>query len=141
MLKDRKLINIILKDVVGNHASSALYNLGHSECTNKTVSDLLYLPIASNLLPIIVEIQNKVNKDFIERAIKYCISLKEEYGVQPLMLIFSIKGFDSERFKSKFINTINFYLDEVSCDLSVQNAPKSIENNHLLQTPLNPLVL
>jgi hypothetical protein len=66
--------------------------------------------------------------------------LKEEYGVQPLMLIFSIKGFASERLKSRFINTTSFYPDEVSCDLWAQNAPKSIENNHLLQTPLNPLV-
>jgi hypothetical protein len=65
MLKDEKLINIILKDVVGNHTSSALYTLGHCEWANKAVSDVLYLPIASNPPPVIVEIQNKVNEDFI----------------------------------------------------------------------------
>lgn len=110
---------------------------------NKTVSDVLYLPTTSDLPPVLVEIQNKVNEDFIGRAIKYCISLKEEYGVQPIMLIFSIKGFANERLKSRFINTNNFYLDDVSCGFWAQKcqiiSPNSIEN-HLLQTPLNPLV-
>lgn len=144
MLKDERLINIIVKDLVGEHASNALYTLGRCEWANKTVSDVLYLPLTpSTFPPILVEIQNKVDENFIGRAIKYCISLKEEYGVLPIMLIFSIKGFANERLKSRFTNTNNSYLDDVSCDFWAQKcqiiSPNSIEN-HLLQTPLNPLV-
>jgi hypothetical protein len=143
MLKDERLIDIIVKDLVGNHASSELYTLGRCEWTNKTISDVLYLPTTSAFPPVLVEIQNKVNENFIGRAIKYCISLKEEYGVLPIMLIFSVKGFANERLKSRFNSTNNSYLDDVSCDFWAQKcqiiSPKSIEN-HLLQTPLNPLV-
>ncbi|GAA5799251.1 hypothetical protein HPULCUR_004661 [Helicostylum pulchrum] len=129
--------------MIGNHASSALYTLGRCEWANKTISDVLYLPTTSNLPPVLVEIQNKVNEDFIRRAIKYCLSLGEEYGVQPIMLVFSIKGFANERLKSRLINTNNIYLDDLSCDFWAQKcqiiSPNSVEN-HLLQTPLNPLV-
>ena len=65
MLKDERLVNIILKDVVGNHASSTLYTLGRYEWANKTVSDVLYLPTISDLPPALLKIQNKVNEDFI----------------------------------------------------------------------------
>lgn len=107
MLKDERLMDTILKDVVGNHASSALYTLGRCEWVNKTISDVLYLPITSNLPPVLAEIQNKVSEHFIRRAIKHYLSLEEEYGVQPIMLVFSIEGFANERPKSKFINTNN----------------------------------
>ncbi|KAI8646326.1 hypothetical protein BD408DRAFT_360107 [Parasitella parasitica] len=143
MLKDERLMDIILKDVVGDHASSASYTLGRCERANKAVSNVLYLPTNPDLPPVLVEIQNKVNEDFIAQAIKYCISLKEEYGVQPIMLIFSIKGFANEGLRSRLINFKNSYFDEVSCDFWAQKcqiiSPNSIEN-HLLHTPLNPLV-
>ncbi|KAI9481512.1 MAG: hypothetical protein EXX96DRAFT_567011 [Benjaminiella poitrasii] len=55
----------------------------------KTISDVLYLPTTSNLPPVLVEIQNKVNEGFIKRAIKYSLSLEEEYGVSYLTILFS----------------------------------------------------
>lgn len=58
LLKDERLMNIVLKNVVGDHASSALYTLCRCEWANKTISDVLYLPTTSNLPPVLVEIQN-----------------------------------------------------------------------------------
>jgi hypothetical protein len=102
-------------------APSVQYTLGPYEWANKTISDVLYLPTTSNLPPVLVEIQNKVNEDFIRRAIKSCLSLEKEYGVQPIILIFFIKGFANERLKSRFTNTNNIYLDNLSCDFWAQN--------------------
>lgn len=120
MLKDERLINLIVKDLISEHASSALYTLGRCEWANKTVSDVLYLPTTPAFPPVLVEIRNKVTEDFIGRAIKYCISLKEEYGVLPIMLIFSIKGFANRTLQSRFTNTNSSYLDDVLCDFWAQ---------------------
>jgi hypothetical protein len=142
LLQDERIMNIVIKSLVGEHTSSSMYTLGRYQWTNKTISDVVYLPKTQAVPPILIEIQQKVDEHFLGRAIKYCLSLKEEYGVLPLMLIISIKGFSNEEIKAKLI-TNNHYLDSINCDFWAEKcqilSSKSMEN-HLSQTPLNQLV-
>jgi hypothetical protein len=143
LLKDERIMNIVIKSLVGEHVSSSMYTSGRCEWVNKTVSEVVYLPKIQDVAPILIEIQYKVDEDFINRAIKHCLSMKEECGVLPLMLIISIKGFSNEAIKTKLINIDNHYLDDISCDFWAEKcgilSSKSMEN-HLSETPLNQLV-
>jgi hypothetical protein len=92
LLEDQRVMDIIIKSLIGEHASSSLYCLGRCEWLNKSVSDVLYVPKTENLAPILIEVQHDVNEDFISRAISYCLSVKKDYGQSPILLIIAIKA-------------------------------------------------
>ncbi|KAI8047340.1 hypothetical protein BDF21DRAFT_352390, partial [Thamnidium elegans] len=143
MLQDERIIDMVVKTLIGDHVSNSTYTLGRCQWVNKTISDVVYLPKIQSVPPVLIEIQQKVNEDFLSRVIKYCLSLKEEHGVLPVMLIISVKGFTNKDFLSQLVNNNNHYLDTIPCQFWAKEcyclSSKSIEY-HLSQNPLNPLV-
>ena len=93
--------------------------------------------------PVLIEVQNTVDKSFIRRVIKYCGYLCDEYDVEPVVVIFSIHPIPSH-IHNTFMDTdtasymkilpsrhwakVVYFLD-----------PKIIEES-LAETPLPPLV-
>lgn len=63
------MMDIIIKSLIGEHASSSLYCLGRCEWLNKSVSDVLYVPKTENLAPILIEVQHDVNEDFYFKSL------------------------------------------------------------------------
>ncbi|KAI9340372.1 hypothetical protein BD770DRAFT_299101, partial [Pilaira anomala] len=62
-------------------------------------ADVVYAPIvkATNALPpVLVEVQNTVDKPFVRRVIKYCGHLCNEYDVEPIVVILSIHPVPSQ---------------------------------------------
>lgn len=55
-------------------------------------------------IPVLVEVQNTVDKPFIRRVIKYCGHLCDEYDVEPIVVILSIHPIPS-RIPNTFTNT------------------------------------
>lgn len=69
LLEDQRVMDIIIKSLIGEHASSSLYCLGRCEWLNKSVSDVLYVPKTENLAPILIEVQHDVNEDFYFKSL------------------------------------------------------------------------
>lgn len=53
--------------------------------------------------PILIEFQNQVNHEFMNRVINYSLSAYRRYKVYPIVLIFAIKGFSSIEVEEEFI--------------------------------------
>jgi hypothetical protein len=107
-----------LKKEIGVHASGSMYTLGCCDWTYKTVSDVIYLPKTQhceNLPPIFVVVQSIIDSTFMEKLIKYSLSLYEEYQTLPILLIISVEGYSNEEIKSKFKSNEDAFLMEANC--------------------------
>jgi hypothetical protein len=58
--------------------------------------------------PIVVEVQQIVNEDFISQAIRYCLNVHQQCKEHPILLIFCIKNVASKSLASKFISHSQF---------------------------------
>ncbi|ORX45673.1 hypothetical protein DM01DRAFT_1273465, partial [Hesseltinella vesiculosa] len=64
------------------------YLLAESEWDNGTRSDVVMEPKSlEQLRPIIIEVQSRVDDQFINRAIGYCLQPQQRYKVRPILLI------------------------------------------------------
>ncbi|CAO3612760.1 unnamed protein product [Cunninghamella blakesleeana] len=90
VLQDSQVINSIVKVIVGDEAANK-YTPEPTKCIDGTHCDVLY---SSNLYPsfppVIVEVENKVNDDFIRRLMGHSLSVIKKYSMLPIVLIFSI---------------------------------------------------
>lgn len=99
---------------------------------------------ATNALPpVLVEVQNTVDKSFIRRVIKYCGHLCDEYDVEPIVVILSIHPIPSQIVNTLANTDTASYMKILPSTHWAQAAyfldPKTIKES-LLETPLSPLV-
>jgi hypothetical protein len=96
--RNPKVVNTITK-VLNNTQND--YLVAESEWTNGSRSDLVLSPKCefSDLPPIIVEFQHRVDKDFMKRAITYCIQASDRYGIDPILVVVGINSLSLEILK------------------------------------------
>ncbi|KAI8993414.1 hypothetical protein BDB01DRAFT_702560, partial [Pilobolus umbonatus] len=51
------------------------------------------------LVPVIVEIQNKVNHPFVAQAIRCCMNTFDDANTLPLLVAISINSFSNKEFR------------------------------------------
>ncbi|KAI8056475.1 hypothetical protein BDF21DRAFT_481302 [Thamnidium elegans] len=142
LLQDERIMDIIIKELVGQNVDNAAYGLGRCSWANQSISDVVYIPKLSQLSPVLVEVQCNVNEEFITRLIGYSLQLKQEYGQLPKILVITIKSITAE-IKSKFNNLENERIYTMNCDywaescqiISAETIQTQLNNN-----PLNKLV-
>ncbi|CAO3627028.1 unnamed protein product [Mucor hiemalis] len=92
MLQDPRVMNIVLKTLIGPNAENE-YTSASCEWIDGRHADILFVPkaVATEALPpVVVEIQNTVDKPFIRRIMKYYNHVIEKYHVEPLALTICI---------------------------------------------------
>lgn len=63
---------------------------------------MVYLPHCQpshDTPPVLIEVQNTVNTEFMTRAISYCVSAFQTYRTRPIMIILTTNGFSSSQLK------------------------------------------
>ncbi|KAG2236265.1 hypothetical protein BDF21DRAFT_468028 [Thamnidium elegans] len=119
LIEKEKVQDLILKSLLGLHASESLYTISRCQWANNPVSVTVFLPkdqCSKDLPPVVFVVQSIINVDFMEDLIKYSLSLYEEYKILPTILIFSTGGFSDEEIKSKFKVDNNSFMMETNCD-------------------------
>ncbi|KAG2218849.1 hypothetical protein INT45_011273 [Circinella minor] len=145
MLKDEQVIDLIVKRVVGSDSQS-IYTTKAPEWFDGKKFDVVYTPVVKAteaLPPVLIEVQNTVDKAFIRRVIKYCRHLCEEYDVEPIVVIFSIHPIPPQISNTLDNTDKASYMKILQSEHWAQAAyfldPKTIAES-LLETPLSPLV-
>lgn len=95
-----------------------MYTLGNCDWAYKPVSDAIYLPTTQHcedLPPIFVVVESIIDSTFMEKLIKYSLSLYEEYQTLATLLIISVEGYLNEEIKSKFKSNEGAFLMEANC--------------------------
>lgn len=84
--RDPAVINIITKALLN---AEDKYLAESSDWPNGTHSDLVLVPksIDSGLSPIIIELQQDVNKKFMKRAAGCCLQAYKRFEVKPVLLV------------------------------------------------------
>lgn len=140
IVQDAKVLSYITKAITSTEND---YFVGNCEWKNGTRSDVvLQLKSSSmDLPPIIVEIRHTVNKQFMRRAVGYCLQANSKFDVEPVLLVVCV-GRLSEEMKDDTVDSrlpsIYSYFCKpwaVECFILCQD---SLSQN--LTTPLNPLI-
>lgn len=94
IIQDPTVVNYITKTLTNTENDCFV---GNSEWNNGTHSDVVLEPKSSDLglSPIIVEIQQKVDKAFMKRVIGYCLQAFKKYNIDPIILIICVDTLDS----------------------------------------------
>jgi hypothetical protein len=89
ILKHPDVKNIILGTLMNTNGD--VYKIGYAEWGHSLRSGVVYEPMHVFLEqpPIIVEVQETVNTDFMNPAAHYCIMAYRRYKVLPILLIFN----------------------------------------------------
>ncbi|KAI7848337.1 hypothetical protein BDC45DRAFT_541048 [Circinella umbellata] len=145
ILKDERIIELIVKTVVGSHGKN-LYTTKESEWIDGKKADVVYGPVVkatTELPPILIEVQNTIDKAFARQVIKYCGHIYDQYDVEPIVIILSIHLIPSQILNT-LSNTGSFsYMKIIPSDHWAQRVyfldPNIIEES-LPEEPLPPLV-
>lgn len=92
ILQNSRVMNLILTALIGEDAIDH-YISSPCEWIDGRHADVLYTPVTSPtdaFPPVIIEIQNVVDKPFIRRLIKYCGHIFDKYQVEPIALTICI---------------------------------------------------
>lgn len=98
MLQDKRVMNLVLESLVGKDTVEC-YVSSPCKWIDGRHADVLYTSIVSPsgaLSPVIMEVQNVVDKQFIRRLIKYCSHVIDKYQVEPVALTICIKSATKE---------------------------------------------
>ncbi|KAF7721412.1 hypothetical protein EC973_004718 [Apophysomyces ossiformis] len=101
LLRDKKMKNVVVSAVVGNGINGNAYHVSHNEHADGRKSHIIYLPCAKcsdALPPVVVEIQHKLDHNFMSRAMRYCLAVFDEVKVLPILVVFNVNGFSSKYF-------------------------------------------
>ncbi|KAG0840351.1 hypothetical protein G6F18_003709 [Rhizopus arrhizus] len=96
-----------IKSLVRNGISGDAYTLGPTEQRDGRRIDMLYLPLdklKESLAPVLVEVQKKIDKDFMGRVIRYALNVFDATGSYPHLVVISTAGFSSKRFRDTAFN-------------------------------------
>ncbi|KAI9020249.1 hypothetical protein CLU79DRAFT_756374, partial [Phycomyces nitens] len=126
------------------------YKTGDSMFIDGTECDVLYLPRSADLValpPVIVEIQHTVTREFMCRAVQYCLNVYKRFHTFPILFIVCISKVESKVLRDLFKHTQNkSYLLETPCChfatncfmLTKESIDPFVDNND--SSALNPLV-
>ncbi|KAG1294649.1 hypothetical protein G6F66_005022 [Rhizopus arrhizus] len=94
IIQDPTVVNYIIKTLTNTEND---YFVGNCEWSDRTRSDVVLEPKSSDLglPPIIVEIQQTVDKAFMKRSIGYCLQAFKKYNIDPIILIICVNNPDS----------------------------------------------
>ncbi|KAG2218850.1 hypothetical protein INT45_011274 [Circinella minor] len=123
ILKDERIIDHIIKTVVGSRGEN-LYTTKESEWIDGKKADVVYAPVVKatdELPPILIEVQNTIDKSFVRRVIKYCGHLCDQYNIEPVVVILSIHPIPSQ-ISNTFINTDNLPFELLPPLVAIDNA-------------------
>ncbi|KAI7902933.1 uncharacterized protein BX663DRAFT_508910 [Cokeromyces recurvatus] len=144
ILQDKRVMNLVLESLIGKDAIDC-YVSSPCEWIDGRHADILYTPIlpASEALPpVIIEIQNVVDKPFIRRLIKYCSHVIDTYQVEPVALTICVNSVRKE-VKNKLQETNKAtYMKKLASDDWAQAhyfiSEETIRSS--LEAPLSPMV-
>ncbi|KAG0929667.1 hypothetical protein G6F57_012291 [Rhizopus arrhizus] len=98
---------------------SGTYTIGGNMFIDGTECDILYIPHSAdlaNLPPVIVEIQHTVTREFMCRAVQYCLNVYKRFHVLPILFIVCISKTESKALRDLFKPIQNrSYLLETPC--------------------------
>ncbi|KAI7904806.1 uncharacterized protein BX663DRAFT_431337 [Cokeromyces recurvatus] len=101
ILNHELVINLIIKSVIGEHAENE-YSTKPIEWTNYTRSDVFYCPNnrakTKTLPPVLIEVQYAANGAFFRRLIEYCLMIRKQHPILPVVVVFCIHN-TSQEFK------------------------------------------
>lgn len=144
ILLNPTVIDIVVETTFGSEGICN-YSPWPTEWPNRTISDILYLPISQqngSFPPILVEIQHTVDNDFILRLMSHAISLYRQYNKIPIVLTFVISSMKYEVSKKTVQNKDHPFLRQYSCQpwakMCYFVTGSSIETS--LASPLSPFV-
>ncbi|KAG1446004.1 hypothetical protein G6F55_011725 [Rhizopus delemar] len=148
LLLDQTVINLIVKSLLGaNDVPDDLYTAGQTDWVDGSKSDALYisrLETTDVIPPILIEVQNKVNQDFISRLIRYCTFVYSHYKFLPIVFVIAINGFTSIALEADFdTSSIGFLLESSSkfwAKKFLLISAKSIKEQ-IKQEPMEPLAV
>lgn len=138
------MTKLILAALIGEDAIDH-YISSPCEWIDGLHADVLYTPVTSPteaLPPVIIEIQNVVDKPFIRRLIKYCGHIFDKYQVEPIALTICINTTRRELAQKLTESNKAPFLKMLSSDERAQ-AHYFISETTIassLQTPLIPMV-
>ncbi|KAI8148893.1 hypothetical protein BJV82DRAFT_589995 [Fennellomyces sp. T-0311] len=129
MLKDQRIMNVVLSTVIGRQSLNN-YVAHDGEWLDGKRADVLFVPVqaaSESLPPVLVEIQNVVDKPFLHRLTAYCNHVYEKFHTEPVAVTICIKSIRAE-IRNKFIDCPEArYLKRLPCDFWA--------NNHFIMTP------
>ncbi|KAG1515230.1 hypothetical protein G6F52_009736 [Rhizopus delemar] len=134
-----------MSNSVGNDVPDDLYTAGQTDWVDGSKSDALYvskLEITDATPPILIEVQNKVNQDFISRLIRYSTFVYSRYKLLPIVFVVAINGFTSIALEAEFGTNSNGFLLESGSKFWAKKflliSAKSIKEQ-IKQEPMEPL--
>ncbi|KAG1441315.1 hypothetical protein G6F56_011539 [Rhizopus delemar] len=146
LLKDPKIMNLIIRSLLGSNIPSDAYHVSQTEWSNGTRSDVVYAANHNKneeFPPVIIEIQYMVNQEFIYRLINYASNAFDRYKVSPVILVIVTNSFCSAEFQNQFtINENNTCLLEASCKLWAKKCvflTPELVSTHFNDEDLNPM--
>ncbi|KAI7907605.1 uncharacterized protein BX663DRAFT_491428 [Cokeromyces recurvatus] len=140
IIQDPTVINYITKTLTNTEND---YHVGCSEWSDSTRSDVVLEPKSFDLglPPIIIEIQQMVDKAFMKRAVGYCLQASKRYNVDPIILIICVNSLDSY-VASRIVASDVYGGYDFLCDPWAANCivlSKESLNKDNVSSPLDPL--
>lgn len=118
MLKDQRVVNMIVSTLVGKHASNN-YTAQNGERLDGKRADVLLIPTTAaseSLPPILVEIQNVVDSPYMHRLSKYCNNIYDKNNnIEPIALTICIKNVRAEISHMFYDSRKASYLKQLPC--------------------------
>ncbi|KAI8333475.1 hypothetical protein BC941DRAFT_462682 [Chlamydoabsidia padenii] len=126
------------------------YTTGDSTFIDGTECDVLYLPRSAdlaNLSPVVVEIQHTVTREFMCRAVQYCLNVYKRFHIFPILFIVCISKTESKVLRDLFkpIQNKSYLLETPCCHfatscfmLTKQSIDPFIDNHDI--NALDPLI-
>ncbi|KAG0808039.1 hypothetical protein G6F25_010093 [Rhizopus arrhizus] len=107
LFNDPTVVNLVVQSLLGSTDIPAnSYTVASNEWADGTRSDVVYAAESKSTKtqpPILIEFQNQVNHEFMNRVINYSLSAYRRYKVYPIVPIFAIKGFSSIEVEKEFV--------------------------------------
>ncbi|EIE76720.1 hypothetical protein G6F46_012868 [Rhizopus delemar] len=117
MAKNQFIIDLITTSLLD--VSPGTYTAGDSMFVDGTECDILYMPRSADLArlpPVIIEIQHTVTREFMCRAVQYCLNVYKRFHVLPMLFIVCISKVESKSLNDLFKAMQNRpYLLETPC--------------------------
>lgn len=147
ILSNSTIVDQILKSLLD--VTPGTYTTDNTEQPNGLKSDILYVPrigISSNLPPILIEVQKRVDQTFMARLITYSINVFMRYKYYPIVLIFCVdtvsqavmQTFEQSNTKANIFETICYNWAK-NCYLISNQIIDPVLNNES-STKMDPIV-
>ncbi|KAI8364982.1 hypothetical protein EDC96DRAFT_510047 [Choanephora cucurbitarum] len=144
VLLDADVTNLIVKDLVGLNAVDQYLSQAPEWSTKRIFSNVLYSAIdAKQFPPIVIEVVDVANSNFLHQVVQYCEEVNLRYGAVPLVLIFVVERVQDDitsnttrHYKHPFLLKLPSFPWAKDCFV----VSKSSIQDHLTNMPLHPLV-